>query len=213
MTAVARTDTNAVTALARPPTPVSSRYFEPELETMARPELARLQHAHLLEQVPYVYEHSALVRSVWDEAGVHPYATSGRLRTSRRTRRSSTRTLSAPFCDEHRDPFGGLLCAPPSTLQVLGSTSGTTGDPTPLPQEPIGPMVRGLSRDFWEAGARPGDRVAFMMFTFRSGIAVERFEQIGLVPILLDPLTSEVPVLLEAAARSGPRSCTSSTIR
>jgi phenylacetate-CoA ligase len=194
-----------MTSTVRPFAPdASSRTFEPDIETMPRHELEALQGARLREQLLYVYERSPLLRSVWDDARVDP----------RDIRTTADFVARAPFIDKdsirsfrdrHRDPFGGLLCAQPAELQVLGSSSGTSGDPTPLPQEPCGPMVRGLSRDFWEAGARPGDRVAFMLFTFRSGFALERFEQIGLVPIFLDPLPAEAGVLLDAMRRLGPK--------
>ncbi|WP_256352567.1 hypothetical protein [Pseudomonas sp. PDM31] len=38
------------------------------------------------------------------------------------------------FRDRHGDPYGGLACAGPPKLRGVGFTSGTTGDPTPLPR-------------------------------------------------------------------------------
>ena len=48
------------------------RYFEPEIETMSRSDLAALQEERLLELLPDVYERSGLMQKTWDEAGVKP---------------------------------------------------------------------------------------------------------------------------------------------
>jgi phenylacetate-CoA ligase len=186
-----------------PPAP-SSRYLDAVIETMARPELNELQAARLAEMVPYVYERSALVRQTWTAVGLKPGDVSSLEDFVER----------APFLDKDavrafrlasRDPFGGLLCAEPEELALLGSTSGTTGDATPLPQQPRGPMVVGLSRDFWEAGCRPGDMVAYLMFTFRAGHGIERFDRIPLAPIFLDQGGADIETFVEAARRFRPK--------
>jgi phenylacetate-CoA ligase len=201
--------TTGTTASLGPPRPdvaepdVSSRYFEPRVETMPRPGLRALQEERLGEIVEYAYARSALVRDTWQRAGVTP---------------AEVRTLDdfaarAPFLDKdavrdfrvaRRDPFGGLLCIPPGELTLLGATSGTTGNATPLPQQPGGPMVVGLSRDFWEAGGRPGDLVAYIMFTFRAGHAIERFERIPLVPVFINQGTGDIAAFFEASRRFRP---------
>ena len=48
------------------------RFFEPELETMPRAQIAAMQEERILELVPYAYERSALVRKKWEEARVKP---------------------------------------------------------------------------------------------------------------------------------------------
>jgi phenylacetate-CoA ligase len=48
------------------------RYFQPEIETMPRAQLAKLQTERILSFVPYAYERSAFYREVWDAAGVRP---------------------------------------------------------------------------------------------------------------------------------------------
>jgi phenylacetate-CoA ligase len=180
-----------------------SRYLDPAIETMARPELEALQTERLLERLPQVYEHSALMRSVWQAAGI-----SWRDITS-----LEEFSKLAPFVDkdrirqfraDHADPVGGLLCVPHAHIAVLGSSSGTSGDPTPLPQQANGPLVVGLARDFWEAGARPGDYVANAQFTYRSSHAIERFERIPVVPIFLDQGTEDLEALFDASVRFRP---------
>lgn len=181
----------------------SSRYLEPDIETMPRPALEALQEERLLGLLPHVYERSPLVRQIWRDADVHP----GEVTTLAEFRRH------APFLDkddvrryrdQHGDRFGGLLCTDPAALKVIGTTSGTTGDPTPVPQQPFGPQVRGMSRDLWELGARPGDTALYLMFTFRAGHGIERFEQLDVAPVFVDQSPADVPALLEAARRFEP---------
>jgi phenylacetate-CoA ligase len=182
---------------------LASRYFEPALELMERSELERLQEERLLEIVPYAYERSGLMRTAWEAAGVHP----------RDIRTIDDFCTKAPFIDKddmreyrvsHSDPFGGMLCTPPDQLWVLGSTSGTTGIPTPLPQQHHNAMTIGLARDFWEIGARPGDMVANLMFTFRSAHGIERFERLPLSPIFINQGTDDLPAFFEACRRFNP---------
>ena len=100
---------------------------------MPRPELEALQESLLLELLPHAYEHSPLIRETWETARVHP---------------RDMRTLDdfgerVPFIDkdavrrfrdERGDPYGGMLCVEPSELTGVSSTSGTTGDPTLVPE-------------------------------------------------------------------------------
>ncbi|MDQ1461456.1 MAG: phenylacetate-CoA ligase, partial [Actinomycetota bacterium] len=83
--------------------------------------------------LPHAYEHSPLVRSVWESAGVHPRDISSLDDYFER----------APFIDkstiehwrsERGDPWGGLLCLPDAELTTILSSSGTTGEPTLSPQ-------------------------------------------------------------------------------
>ena len=67
------------------------------------------------------------------------------------------------------------------------STSGTTGDPTLVPEKWGGgggrPTI--ITRDFWGMGVRPGDHVALVLFTFR-GPTYGLFQGLGTVPVLFD---------------------------
>jgi phenylacetate-CoA ligase len=182
---------------------LSSRYFEPDLETMARSELARLQEDRLLDLLPYAYERSALLRWRWQAAGVEP----------RDVRSMEDFVALAPFVDKddirafrqtHDDPFGGMLCVPPDALWVMGSTSGTSGDPTPLPQQRESPFVVGVARDFWEVGARPGDVVANVTVMFRVAHGIERFERLVLSPIFINQGPDDTAAFIEGCRRFRP---------
>ena len=105
-----------------------SRYFDP-IEILPRPELLKLQEQRLLEQVAYVAERSPLVRRVWAEAGV----------TAADIRSVADFLAKVPFIDkdslrQHRDetgdPYGGVLCVDEREVDLVGTSSGTTGDPT-----------------------------------------------------------------------------------
>ena len=137
----------------------SSPYYDP-IETAPRSEIARLQQERLLEQVNHVYAHSPLVRSVWDAAGIRPEMISSVEEFCAR----------APFIDKdalrnyrdtHNDPFGGVLCCNIEDLTNIGSSSGTTGDPT-LFADCLGRVGEWTMnpRDYWGLGLRPGEVVA-----------------------------------------------------
>ncbi|MCU1427595.1 MAG: phenylacetate--CoA ligase family protein, partial [Actinomycetia bacterium] len=166
--------------------PNDAVYFDETIETMPRHELEARQLELLLDLLPHAYECAALVREVWDAAGVHP---------------RDIRTLDdfrerAPFLDkdtlrrwrdERADPYGGLLTVEPSELTAIMSTSGTTGDPTLVPEQwgrGSGPRAI-MYRDFWSMGARPGDYVSLVLFTFR-GPTYGFVQSLGAIPVLFD---------------------------
>ena len=116
----------------RRPTPST---IDAEIETMPRAELEALQlEALLLEMLPHAYEHSALIRETWDDAGVHP-ARHPSLDDFREQAPFVDKDAVRRFRDERGDPYGGLLCVPPDELTGVSSTSGTTGDPTLVPEQ------------------------------------------------------------------------------
>lgn len=185
--------------------PVEQRYFDATRETMPRGELAALQWELLAETAAFAYERAPLVRRLWDEAGVRP----------RDLRDIDDFVVRAPCCDkdtlrrwraEHGDPFGGLLGADPAELTAVTSTSGTTGEPTLVPElwgrGSVGPPAI-MYRDFWEMGVRPGDYVSLFLFTFR-GPVFAFVQQLGAVPVLFDHDPSEIERLLRTSAELRP---------
>lgn len=96
-----------------------SNYFQPEVETMARPELEKLQSERLVEQVKHVYNNVAYYKEKMDKAGVKPEDIHGIEDISK-----------LPFIekDELRDEYPyGFLGTPLSEVVRIQSTSGTTG--------------------------------------------------------------------------------------
>jgi phenylacetate-CoA ligase len=179
------------------------RYFEPEIETLSRNALEARQEAQLLELLPFVYERSALYRELWGAAGVHP----------REVRSLADFRARIPFIDKdairahrdrHGDPYGGLLCCDPAELTAIHSTSGTTGDPTLVPEQwEGGSSNASLARDFWELGVRPGDFFVVCMFTFRGPIFTLP-HSLGAVPLIFEHTPQELPRFVELVRRYRP---------
>lgn len=184
--------------------PADAPYFDEAVETMPRSHLEALQEHLLLEMVRHAYENAPLVRATWEAAGVHP----------RDIRSVADFCERAPFIDKDAirrfrdrwgDPFGGACAVPSSALTAVMSTSGTTGDPTLVPER--WGDGRGLpaiiTRDFWGMGVRPGDHVALVLFTFR-GPAYGLFQALGTVPILFDFDPTEMRRLCRLSLRYRP---------
>jgi phenylacetate-CoA ligase len=180
------------------------RFFEPDVETMPRDQIERLQESRILQLVPYVYQRSPLVREVWDEAGVHPddirsladYKARAPFIDKDRIRR---------FRDQHHDPFGGLACVSAPHLKRVGFTSGTTGDPTPLPGSDYHPAMAALKRELWHIGVRAGDYFGLMLFTFREGMLGDIWVDSGMRPVTVQHLPSEIPHLVAISRRYRPK--------
>jgi len=185
--------------------PADSPYYDAEYETMSRDRLADLQLELLTETVAFAYEHSALTRKTWDAAGITPAD----------VRSLDDFTEKVPFLDkdalrrfrdERKDPYGGVLCRDQSELTAISSTSGTTGDPTLVPEVWGGGFVGRpaiMYRDFWGMGVRPGDHVALFLFTFR-GPTYGFVQQLGAIPVLFDYGVDEIERLLRCSLQYRP---------
>ncbi|MFE9096743.1 phenylacetate--CoA ligase family protein [Streptomyces sp. NPDC007264] len=177
-----------------------SPFWDESIETLPRQELRRFQERRIADMVSRVYEMSGLVREKWQAAGVTPADI---------TSIDDYRTL-VPVMDQddirsyrHRrqDPFGGLLTRPAEELTVVGTTSGTTGRPTPLPYLDQNPTRWGQARDMWMIGVRPGEHVVRPLFVFRGGHFADGSLDFGCVPIYVDHSPLEVPSIVEAVQR------------
>jgi phenylacetate-CoA ligase len=164
-----------------------------------------MQFERLQRMLPHAYEHSPLLRSVWEDAGVHPRDVSSFDDFFERVP-----FIDKAMVDEWRnvrgDAWGGLLCLPESELTTILSSSGTTGEPTLSPQRwapSAGPVPAGLSRDLWMMGMRPRDFMMMVIFTFR-GPAFGMAHQFGATPILVDYDANEMPRFCELSLRYRP---------
>ncbi len=195
--------TGVTLKVLRMTTQTESRYYDPEVETLPRDQLERLQESRILQLAPYVYQRAPLIREVWDEAGVKP-ADIGSLADFKAKVPFIDKDRIRRFRDEHGDPFGGLCCADPPHLKGVGFTTGTTGDPTPLPHSENHVPLTGLKREMWEMGGRPGDFLLYALFTFREGFNADKFMDIGIRPITVQHMPFEVHHLVEVARRYRP---------
>ncbi len=180
------------------------RFFQPEFEALSRSDLERLQTDRLLDLVPYVYEHSALVRHVWDVAGVTPKD----IRTVDDFRERAPFTSKdevRAFAARTGDPYGGVVCVDPRDLTAIGTTSGTTGDPMLIPEqwEQWAPYSVGGARFWWGMGVRPGD-YGFGIWNFRTLAYYEGLQLCGAIPILFDPFGMDWDQLIERVRRYQP---------
>lgn len=193
--------------------------FLDAVETLPRAELAALQEQRLLRMLPYVYAHSKLIRQNWDAAGVHPDDIRS-VADFKRLAPFMDKDQVRAYRDAHDDPFGGLLCIPPSDVSFIASSSGTTGDPTLFTwrwgsADGLSPDCPGLGddagsnfwpntpRDLWQMGVRPGDYVVMLANRIR-GPVFRVLERIGTIPILLSYHPDDTQAFVEMSRRYRP---------
>jgi phenylacetate-CoA ligase len=182
------------------------RYFDAAVETMDRAALDRMQEDKLLgDLVPWAYERSPLIRDTWDRAGI----TAADVQTMDDFREKVPfldKDAIRRFRDGRNDPYGGLLCLTPDDhpklFSAVFSTSGTTGDPTPVPSVTAGPSI--LVREFWEMGVRPGDFFTYALFTFRGPGIHHTVRGVGATPLFFDHTPLELPNLLRFSKEYRP---------
>ena len=162
----------------------SSPYYDP-IETAPRSEIARVQQQRLMEQIRHVYAHSPLVKSVWETAGVTPDMIDSVEAFCARVPFIDKDTLR-DFRDRNNDPFGGVLCTNLSEVTNIGSSSGTTGDPTLFAERQghVGEWVMS-PRDYWGLGARPSDVVTEMNILMR-GLGRYSFSDLNVTSLFFD---------------------------
>ena len=87
------------------------------------------------------------------------------------------------------NPIGAHLCATPSEIVRIYSTSGTTGTPSyiPLTASDLDNWVTGSARSYAASGVAAGDRAvsSYNAGPFVAGAAIEAFDRIGLCHIPL----------------------------
>ncbi len=185
-------------------TDTDRRFFQPDIETMPRDQLRALQEQRVLELVPAVYENSPFYRELWEAAGVEPSMVRSLEDFERRIPTFTKDDLRA-YRSRTGDPFGGLLQVPADRLTSIMSTSGTTGAPELIPEiwESAPPLPACSTRDLWEIGLRPGDRVLVPAGAFR-GFYDSFYQAMGLVPIYIDTWIGQGRQIIEAARRFRP---------
>jgi phenylacetate-CoA ligase len=152
----------------------------PDVETRPWEEQLALDDAPYREQIAYLRERSPFYRERLD-GDVGGLADIARLPL---TDKGQLRATVTP-----ERPFGAHLCAAPSELVRIYSTSGTTGAPSyiPLTASDVEHWVEGSARSYAASGIEPGMRIVstYNAGPFAAGAALAAFEQIGLchVPV------------------------------
>ena len=119
-----------------------------------------------------------------------------------------------PLTDKHEikatltagNPVGAHLCAAPSEIVRIHSTSGTTGTPSyiPLTASDLENWVTGSARSYAASGVSPGQRIVstYNAGPFVAGAALAAFDRIGLCHIPMG--TGNTDGLLMAIERLRP---------
>jgi phenylacetate-CoA ligase len=157
----------------------------PEVETRPWPEQLAIDDARYRAQLAYLFDRSAFYREKLAAAGFASEQAAGGL----------AEIAQLPITDKHEiratctpdDPIGAHLCARPSEIVRIYSTSGTTGAPSyvPLTAGDLDNWVTASARSYAASGVAAGQRVVstYNAGPFAAGAALAAFERIGLCHI------------------------------
>ncbi len=198
--------------------PNDQRYLE-AVETLPRDELLQLQWRRLQAMIDYAYERSPFVRHHWDAQGLRPSdirSTADFMRLAPLMDKDQMRA----WREQHDDPFCGLLCTDVADVSFIGSSSGTTGDPTlfsyrwgsddgnlpaapGLPADGPSSYWGGTLRDWWEIGLRPGEHGVYFGLRMR-GPMFRLLQSIGITPVMLGYGPDDLHQLVDLSRRLRP---------
>ncbi|MGH3136976.1 MAG: phenylacetate--CoA ligase family protein, partial [Gaiellaceae bacterium] len=159
----------------------------PEVEALLWPEQLALDDASYRTQLAYLFERSAFYRTKLAAAGwATPEAAGGLADITQLplTEKAEIKATSTPV-----NPIGAHLCATPSEIVRIYSTSGTTGAPSyiPLTARDLDNWVTGSARSYAASGISAGQRIlsTYNAGPFVAGAALASFDLIGLCHIPL----------------------------
>ncbi|MGB8364190.1 MAG: phenylacetate--CoA ligase family protein [Rhizomicrobium sp.] len=177
-------------------------YFDP-IETAPRSELRKLQEERLLQQLAFVGEHSPLIRKTWADAGVAVGDIKSIADFTGRAPLIDKDSLRA-WRDANHDAFGGVLCVDPNAVDLMGTSSGTTGDPTFFGESWTHPGDWVWTpREMWGLGLRPGNYVAEFNHVLRS-VGRLYFHDMGAIPILINHDASDLKRFVDISRKYRP---------
>ena len=157
----------------------------PEVEARPWAEQLAVDDAHYRTQLAYLFDRSSFYRDKLAVAGFDSGPAAGGLAEIAElplTDKKELRTTCTPA-----DPFGAHLCAPPSEIVRIYSTSGTTGSPSyiPLTAGDLDNWVTASARSYAASGVVAGQRVVttYNAGPFAAGAALAAFDRIGVCHI------------------------------
>ena len=181
--------------------------FQPELETLSRERLEKLQDERLRFVVGYVYERVPFYRQRLVEAGVDPKALGGL---------KDLHKLPFTRKDHLREnyPFG-LFAVPREEVARIHASSGTTGKPTVVgyTKKDLQVFAEVVARSLAAAGARPGMMLhnAYGYGLFTGGLGLHGgAEALGMTVVPVSGGMTERQVMLIQDLRPEVISCTPS---
>jgi phenylacetate-CoA ligase len=164
--------------------------LEPEVESRPWVEQLALDDESYRAQLAYLLERSAFYReklglgSAADAGGLTDI---GSLPLTEKAELKATTTAG--------DPFGAHLCADPSEIARIYSTSGTTGTPSyiPLTASDLESWLTGSARSYAASGIQAGQTIVstYNAGPFVAGAALAAFEHIGLCHVPVGTGTTE----------------------
>jgi phenylacetate-CoA ligase len=159
--------------------------LEPEVETRPWAKQLEIDDASYRDQLAYLFERSAFYREKLTAAGFDRADAAGGLQEIARLPLTDKGELKATTTPE--SPIGAHLCAAPSEIVRIYSTSGTTGTPSfiPLTASDLDNWLTTSARSYAASGIAAGQRIVstYAAGPFAAGAALEAFERIGLTHI------------------------------
>jgi phenylacetate-CoA ligase len=144
-------------------------------------------------QLAYLFERSAFYREKLTAAGFPDAQAAGRLEDVAKLPLTDKQELRATCTPAN--PIGAHLCATPSEIVRIYSTSGTTGAPSyvPLTAGDLENWVTESARSYAASGIAAGQRIVttYNAGPFVAGAALAAFERIGLTHIPIGTGNSE----------------------
>ncbi len=156
-----------------------------EVETCPWEAQLAIDDASYRTQLAYIFERSAFYRGKLAAAGLHSDREAGGLADIAHLPLTDKRDIKATCTNDN--PIGTHLCATPSEIVRIYSTSGTTDTPSyiPLTAGDLDNWVTGSARSYAASGIAAGQRIVstYNAGPFVAGAALAAFERIGLCHI------------------------------
>jgi phenylacetate-CoA ligase len=151
------------------------KFWNPDIETMPRKEIRKLQEKKLFRELIYAYENAPFYHELYDKEKVDVY----RIRTIEDFQKYVPlvdKDILREYGERTGDPFGGICCLPltlsnfpnPTWDQSVGKfvrSTGTTGLPTisMYSKHDVDEAAEVACREFWRGGMRPGERIGIYL--------------------------------------------------
>ncbi|HEY3182965.1 MAG TPA: AMP-binding protein [Gaiellaceae bacterium] len=156
-----------------------------DVETRPWAEQLALDDESYRAQLAYLFDRSSFYREKLAAAGFGSARAAGGLADVAQLPLTDKRELRATCTPD--DPIGTHLCATPSEIVRIYSTSGTTGAPSyiPLTAGDLDNWVTGSARSYAASGVAAGQRIVstYNAGPFVAGAALAAFDRIGLCHI------------------------------
>ena len=157
--------------------------LEPEVETQPWAEQLALDDQAYRNQLEQLFERSGFYRSKL--AAIGSAAKAGGLEHIGQLPLTEKQEIKASVTPEN--PFGSHLCADPTEIARIYSTSGTTGTPSyiPLTTGDLENWITGSARSYSASGVERGHRIVstYNAGPFVAGAALAAFDRIGLAHV------------------------------